>query len=151
MRSHGRVARPILGLGPAGPALRAVQNRSRRFCRAKRQDADFAPIKKPVGFPRRADFLIEHCPGGSLSACVTDIYFTRLKRWSLRPGPNLKGPRVNPRVGSFLTPAAKFAAANTRARVDLRISASLSSASIGVCASPAALSRKSYRFQLDFV
>jgi len=54
--------------------------------------------------------------------------------------PNLKGPRVDPRVESFLTTAAKVAAAITRARVDLRISASLSSASIGVCASPAALS-----------
>src|SRR6185437_4367380 len=59
------------------------------------------------------------------------------------PRPNLKGPLVSPRVESFLTTAAKVAVANTRARVDRPdFCFVILMPSIGVCASPAALSAK---------
>jgi hypothetical protein len=108
--------------GPKGSA----QGRSR----ATRQDADFAPIKKArrVSSAGRLVFLIEHNVPVVAVSLRHGHLFHSAETLGLAPRPNLKGPRVNTRVGSFLTTAAKVAAALTRARVDLRISASLSSA-----------------------
>ena len=106
--------------------------------------------KKPAEETRRADFLIERVP---IDRCQLASRTSNNSAETLGPlpRPNLKGPRVTPRVGSFLTAAAKVAAAVTRARVDLRISASLSSAVFARAHQQLLSHRKSYRFQLDFI
>jgi len=50
----------------------------------------FAPNKKKPAEYGGLDFLVEQCPGSSLSACVTDIYFHPAETLEPAPRPNLE-------------------------------------------------------------
>src|SRR5690348_7642424 len=91
---------PILGLGLAGPALRAVQNRSRRFCAGPSwasalQARRFAPSKIAPG-----DFVLAH-PGPRPCRPCGHWQRNGRQRYSARPDPH--HPKGFPHMGDFTT------------------------------------------------